>query len=69
MGNSGKYEVIFETLYFEEGCSVVYGIRTDDRQVRDISTDKNFVEAMAESFNKEHLDPIHLLDAIEDMLP
>lgn len=69
MGSSGKYEVISETLYFEEGCSVVYGIRMDDKQVRDISTDKSFVEAMAESFNREHLDPIHLLDAIEDMLP
>ncbi len=69
MGKAGRYEVISETLLFEEGCSVVYGIRTDDKQVRDISTDRAFVEAMAESFNREQLDPIHLLDAIEDMLP
>lgn len=37
--------------------------------VSDISTDKRQVAEMIKKFNRFHLAPIHLLDAIEDMMP
>lgn len=37
--------------------------------VPDISTDSAFVAFLAETFEREQLEPLHLLDVLEDLLP
>lgn len=46
-----------------ENKSIVYST------ISDISTEKIHVAEMVEKFNDFELSPIHLMDAIEDMLP
>lgn len=73
------YRIILETCV---SCDLVeyetYGIQATSGKkeneeiyctVSDISTDKRQVAEMVRRFNRFHLSSIHLLDAVEDMLP
>lgn len=74
-----RYRIVSEVLVsYDCDKYIAYGIQAvferDNRTivystVRDISTDKIQVAGMVEKFNQYELSPIHLLDAIEDMLP
>ncbi len=74
-----RYRIISENCV---SCDLVqytaYGIQAistnkEDEQVystvSDISTDQRQVAEMVRKFNKFRLSPVHLLDAVEDMLP
>jgi hypothetical protein len=37
--------------------------------IEDISPDELFVSGIIDLFNREQLDPIHVFDVLEDMLP
>lgn len=37
--------------------------------VPDISVDRAFVASLAETFEREQLEPVHLSDVLEDVLP
>lgn len=73
------YRIISEVLEtYECDKYTAYGIQAVfeyDNQlvvystVKDISTERLQVEEMVEKFNAYELCPIHLRDAIEDMLP
>lgn len=45
-----------------------YGITCGERTIKDISTDKQRIEALIELCNSLELSPIHLDDVIEDFL-
>ena len=55
----GHYET-FGVSVFEDGVMI--------RIVRDVSPDRKRVEALVSEFNREHLEPVHLDQAIEDFL-
>ncbi len=70
-----RYEVFCETLFQEEvGYYQTYGIRLVDAngkvkaQTSDVSTDKKFVETLAQRCTKGGLAAEHLRDVIEDSL-
>lgn len=44
-------------------------IQQEWANIKDVSTDRRQVAEMIRKFNRFHLAPIHLLDAIEDMIP
>ena len=68
------YLPIKEILFTQElGQYCTYGIEVLERgvlhsKISDISTDKNFVADLARRCTLGQLDPIHLLDVIEDLL-
>ena len=45
------------------------GARRVVAQVHDVTTDSNFAQWIAELLTRGQLSPIHLKDAIEDLLP
>lgn len=48
---------------------MVYGMKfNDELRFDDISEDKESVSALVEDCNKYQLEPIHMLDVIEDFL-
>ena len=71
------YEVIKEIIASEEnGCYVAYGIICKDEisgkiidKISDISTREDFVLDIANRCTQGKLHPIHIRDAIYDMLP
>ena len=63
------YQVICETLVCEEGPYRTYGIMTQTGPIRDISTNRQFVEEMAGMFNRIGVEPARTWDIIEHMLP
>jgi hypothetical protein len=74
---SCRYRICSEVLELRDRhpC-VAYGIEAiseDDgaticNAVKGISTDRTCVDRMVEKFNRFHLLPIHLADAVEDMM-
>ena len=66
-----KYILREDVLCEEElGSYRAFGItckKADgEEHIPDISTDRELVEAMISKFNRYHLSPIHLRDAIEE---
>lgn len=51
-----------------QAVKIEHDLRTVSLAVPDISTDKDFVLSLAHRFTFYQLDPIHLLDALEDIL-
>lgn len=49
-------------------CKVRDGVNEEIICLPDISTDDSFVLHLADIFSREQLDPIHLLDVMEDLL-
>lgn len=74
-----RYRIVSEILVsYDCDKYIAYGIQVVFERdngmivystVNDISTEKNQVTEMVEKFNTYELSPIHLMDAIEDMLP
>lgn len=74
-----QYRIISEVLAtYDCDKYTAYGIEVVSKcenrptvydAVSDISTEKYQVAEMVEKFNECELSPIHLMDAIEDMLP
>lgn len=74
-----RYRIVSEILVsYDCDKYIAYGIQAvferNNRMIvystiNDISTDRNQVIEMIEKFNTYELSPIHLKDAIEDMLP
>ncbi len=65
--------VCLESLCKSEdlGEYITYGIALAGAgapYIKDVSLDKNSVEALAEKLTRRELSPIHLMDAIEDFL-
>lgn len=57
------------TIIDQNGNAVeTYGITCDDREIKDISTNKEKVESLINLCNKNNLSPMHLDDVIEDFL-
>ena len=57
------------TIIDEDGNSIVtYGITCDDREIKDISTNRQKVENLINLCNKNNLSPMHLDDVIDDFL-
>lgn len=60
----------------ELGTYQTFGLRVLDHRsqteevivIRDISTDRSFVAHLAYVYNRNQLDPVHLLDVLEDLL-
>lgn len=46
----------------------VYGVKYEDLQIDDISTDKGRVKNFVDDINKYQLSPIHLCDVVEDFV-
>jgi len=68
-----QYIVVRENLYhpdFGEYCT--YGVQMKNGEhvdiIHDISTCRQIVIHMAELFNRYQLSPVHLYDAVTDML-
>lgn len=49
-------------------CNIRGGINEEIIFLPDISTDASFVLHLVEIFNRKQLDPIHLMDVMEDLL-
>ncbi|MBQ5321172.1 MAG: hypothetical protein J6K88_03825 [Oscillospiraceae bacterium] len=64
------YKCVEQRIKSEEnGEYRSYGIRVSrDKVIEDVSTDKNFVEALTEKLNRLKVDPIHIYDVLEDEL-
>ena len=54
----------------ESGCYTAFGLRFSgsDYAVSDISVSKKFVSKLCRRLNRCKLDPVHLLDVIEDSI-
>ncbi len=70
-----RYETFTETLAKPGiGEYTAYGIAAYDEnrkeliRVSDVSSNKSVVESLTALCNKEHLDPVHVYDVIEDFL-
>lgn len=70
-----RYEYHVIKTVCEELGTVTYGISVRARgadgevcSVKDISSDKNVVQALAERCRKGRLSSVHLLDVVEDHL-
>ncbi|MDO5331073.1 MAG: DUF6514 family protein [Bacillota bacterium] len=73
MKNNIKYSIIVSSVTVEEQEYKSYGIAcTDNETVRtfieDVSVDEKAVKKLVNLFNKLHLDPVQLKEAIEDSL-
>ena len=74
-----RYRIISENCvscdlvpYTAYGIQAISGTRENQHvysTVSDISTDQRQVAEMVRKFNRFGLSPLHLLDAVEDMLP
>ena len=70
-----KYIVVEETLENPEiGTYISYGLkamqgRAEITFVSDVSVNKTFVEGLARMYTEFQLDPVHLLEVVEDALP
>lgn len=69
-----KYEVVSEDAYnADSGKFRTYGIQlirlNHEKTLHDVSTDRNIVDWMTELFNHHQLSPLHLIDAVVDLLP
>lgn len=67
----GHYDVT-QAWQAELNCQT-FGLRTAEQdgtlvEVADISADRSLVEAMAQVFEREELEPVHLQDVVEDIL-
>ncbi len=63
------YKCVEQSFKNEKGVRYkTYGITYGKNSVDDVSTDKASVEELVELFNKENLDPIHLMNVLEDFL-
>lgn len=62
------YQITTGTYHLQGENYRSYGIRCAEFEVGDISTDKAEVEALVELCNSGGLEPIHLLNVIEDFL-
>lgn len=70
--NEGDFYLPDIGAYQSYGLEVV--VRNEDEEaalliIPDISTDKAFVASLAETFEREQLEPAHLPDVLEDTLP
>ena len=73
------YQVIAESMNDPElGQYVTYGIQVKTgapwgeeqiKQIHDVRTDLQFVSLLVDLSNRHQLSPVHLHDALEDMLP
>lgn len=73
------YQAIAESMNDPElGQYDTYGIQAKKKVIRgweqielihDVTTDRKFAYLLASLFNLHQLSPIHLRDALEDMLP
>lgn len=48
--------------------SLEHGVYTALTTIPDVSTDREFVRSLARQFTACQLDPIHLMDVLEDIL-
>ncbi|MDR3344553.1 MAG: DUF6514 family protein [Oscillospiraceae bacterium] len=69
-----NYCVIDEMRYHQDvGNYRTYGLLLNEGHgsvcLQDISVQRAFVERMAETFNRLQLAPVHLHDAVENLLP
>lgn len=63
------YNVNHSTIIDEDGAKRdTYGISYDNKNIKDISTDKNKIEELVTLCNSLSLSPIHINDIIEDFL-
>lgn len=68
-----SYRVISEQLYNKEmGDYQSYGVRVTgpdyEDVIHDVSLYEDVVARMTEYFNRHQLSPVHMRDAVEDML-
>ena len=66
-----RYKVVEERRVLAESGAAytAYGIKAcGGGSVLDVSTNKAFVSDLVEKINKNDVEPIHLLDVIEDAL-
>ena len=64
------YTVFSTVIQVEDTPVQTYGIAgPGDLRISDVSPDRSKVKEMVDLFNENDLDPIHLEDAVEDMLP
>ncbi len=69
-----EYRLFVQTMYDRSvGFYETYGVAVFDdgemsRVVRDVSVERDKVEALVARFNREHLEPEHLGQAIEEFL-
>ena len=73
MKNNVKYSIIISSVTVEEQEYKSYGIACINNDkvkafIEDVSVDEKAVEKLVKLFNKLHLDPEQLQDAIEDSL-
>ena len=64
-----EYRVCCEELICEEGTFLTYGMARETDVIRDISTDRIFVEMITELVNRLQLDPQRAKALIEQLLP
>lgn len=69
MQKKGKYRIVCETLVCEEGSCVCYGMHREDDAIPHISTDRTFVQLVADLVNRLELEPHKARDLIEQLLP
>ncbi|MCQ2561848.1 MAG: DUF6514 family protein [Clostridia bacterium] len=66
---SVKYNVVQEELCCEESAYIGYGVSyVDDFSVKDVSTDRIYVEKLVKLLNECDLAPEHLQDVLEDFI-
>ena len=69
MEKNQKYQVICETWAEEGEECPCYGLVCEDLQIHYVSTDRSFVEGIADKLNREDVDPKQAPDVVESMLP
>lgn len=68
-----KYEVFCEQLESPEfGTYTTYGLRVKTPEgisaIHDLSTDEAYVQRLADRFTRDGLEPLQMLDGVEDFL-
>ena len=69
MKEKKKYQVICETWTEDGEECPCYGLVCEDLQIHYVSTDRSFVEGIADTLNGEEVEPENALDRIESLLP
>lgn len=59
---------MYEMIEKKKNDISVYGVKYEDLQIDDISTDKGRVKNFVDDINKYQLSPIHLCDVVEDFV-
>lgn len=59
---------MYEMIEKKKNDISVYGVKYEDLQIDDISTDKGRVKNFVDNINKYQLSPIHLCDVVEDFV-